>query len=125
MIVDTSVLIAILRKEAGWEELIDRLLAENAVRISAGTLLEARLVAERERGQAELDTILVDAGIEVIPVDREQVDLAIGGFRRFGKGHHPAGLNLGDLFAYALAKSLGEPLLFNGNDFSQTDVQRA
>ncbi len=67
--------------------------------------------------------ILEVLGIDVVPVDARQVDLAFDGFRRFGKGRHPAGLNFGDLFAYALARALDAPLLFKGDDFGRTDVK--
>jgi ribonuclease VapC len=71
---------------------------------------------------AALDILTTRLRLVVIPVDHEQALLARDGFRRFGKGRHPAGLNFGDCFSYALAKQRGEPLLFKGNDFSQTDV---
>ena len=63
--------------------------------------------------------------IAIEPVDAEQADIAANAYRRYGKGHHPAGLNLGDVFAYALARQRGAPLLFKGNDFVQTDVEAA
>lgn len=125
MIVDTSALIAILRDEPDAGTLLDRLLRAPEPRISAGTLLEARMVAERDGGGPELAELLTAADIEVVPVDERLVDLAMEGFRRFGKGRHPAGLNYGDCFAYALARALDEPLLFKGNDFSRTDVTPA
>ena len=68
------------------------------------------------------DNLIDKLGIEVVPVDREQALLAREAFRRFGKGRHKAGLNFGDCFAYALAKQTNEPLLYKGNDFSQTDI---
>lgn len=123
MIVDTSALIAVLRRESEADDFADSLLASSAVRVSAGTLLETRLVAERNGGTAELAELLELIGIDVVPVDARQVDLAFDGFRRFGKGRHPAGLNFGDLFAYALARALDAPLLFKGNDFPRTDVK--
>lgn len=122
MIVDTSALIAILRKEDGWKDFLNKLLLSPVVRISAGTLVEARMVAEREQGTAELAILIAQAGIEIVPVDAAQADAAAEGFRRFGKGRHAAALNLGDLFAYALAKVTGEPLLFKGGDFARTDL---
>lgn len=125
MIVDTSALVTILRREPEADRFIDRLLAVPDVRVSAGTLLETRLVAERDGGTAELGEIIEVASIEIVPVDARQVDLAFDGFRRFGKGRHAAGLNFGDLFAYALAHALDEPLLFKGDDFAQTDVKAA
>ena len=125
MIVDTSALIAVLRREPEVDRLIDRLLAAPDVRISTGTLLETRIVAERDGGTDELLKLMEAVGIEVVPVDARQAELAFDGFRRFGKGRHPAGLNFGDLFAYALARALNEPLLFKGDDFVQTDVKAA
>ncbi len=123
MIVDTSALIAVLRREPEAERFIDRLLATREVRVSAGTLIETHLVAERDGGSAELAALLQVVDADVVPVDARQVDLAVDGFRRFGRGRHPAGLNFGDLFAYALARVLDEPLLFKGGDFGRTDVK--
>ena len=126
MIVDTSALIAVLRGEPDAPLLLGAMLRESIVRISAGTLLETRIVAEREgRGSSEVDELIAEVGVDVVPTDVRQVGLAFDGFRRFGKGRHPAGLNFGDLFAYALAKAGGEPLLFKGDDFGQTDVESA
>jgi ribonuclease VapC len=122
MIVDTSALIAILRREPDSDALAERLLGADEVRMSSGTLLEARIVAERDGGDAELAELLDLAGVEIVPPDARQIDLAFEGFRRFGRGRHPAGLNFGDLFAYALARALDEPLLFKGEDFGKTDV---
>nr|WP_243448289.1 type II toxin-antitoxin system VapC family toxin [Candidatus Thiosymbion oneisti] len=73
-------------------------------------------------GIRDLDLFLSRVAIVLIPVDSDQAYIARQAFRRFGKGRHPAGLNYGDCFSYALAKSLGEPLLFKGRDFSQTDL---
>jgi ribonuclease VapC len=123
VIVDTSALIAILRRESDATQLAEALLNAPAVRMSAAKLLEARIIAERDRGNADLDALIAATRIEVVAVDRHQIDLAFEGFLRFGKGRHPAALNLGDLFAYALARVLGEPLLFKGNDFARTDVK--
>ena len=123
MIVDTSALIAVLRREPEADGFVESLFASSAVRVSAGTLLETRIVAERDGGTAELAELLEVIGVDVVPVDARQVDLAFDGFRRFGKGRHPAGLNFGDLFAYALARALDAPLLFKGNDFARTDVK--
>jgi ribonuclease VapC len=73
----------------------------------------------------KLDEFLSEFAIEVVPLEKSHVDAAFEGFRRFGKGVHPARLNFGDCFSYGLAKTLNEPLLFKGNDFSQTDVAGA
>ncbi len=72
--------------------------------------------------EPELRCTLEDAAIEIVPVSVDQASLATSAFRQFGKGRHPAGLNFGDCFSYALAKGSGQPLLFKGNDFSKTDV---
>lgn len=96
--------------------------------ISAATLLEASMVFEGRvghRGAAELDQLIASLGIAVIPFTQSQAALAREAFRRFGKGRHPARLNFGDCIAYALAKERGEPLLFKGDDFSQTDIEAA
>lgn len=122
MILDTSALVAVLRREDGADRLIDHLMSGADIRISAGTLIETQIVAERDGGIAELEELIETVGIEVVPVDARQVALAFEGFRRFGKGRHRTGLNFGDLFAYALARALDEPLLYKGTDFVHTDV---
>jgi ribonuclease VapC len=125
MIVDTSALIAILRKEQGYQSFIETLLKADRVRMSAATLLESRVVANRDNGLGELTELLVTLDAEIIAVDKAQSDLAFQGFLRYGKGQHPAGLNFGDCFSYALAKVYKEPLLFKGDDFPRTDVLAA
>jgi ribonuclease VapC len=123
VIVDTSALMAILRGEPEAGQFTDQLLTAQSVNISAGTLLEARLVAAREGGLKELAELVRAIGAVIVPVDEGQVDAALDGFLRFGKGRHAAGLNFGDLFAYGLARSLDEPLLFKGGDFALTDIE--
>jgi len=125
MIVDTSALIAILRKEEGYQCFIEILLKTDRVRISPATLLESRMVANRDNGLSELAELLVILDAEIIAVDQAQADLAFQGFLRYGKGQHPAGLNFGDCFSYALAKAHDEPLLFKGDDFPRTDIAAA
>jgi ribonuclease VapC len=125
MIVDTSALIAILRKEQGYQSLIETLLKTDRVRISAATLLESRMVANRDNGLSELAELLAILDAEIIAVDEPQADIAFQGFLRYGKGRHPAGLNFGDCFSYALAKAHNEPLLFKGDDFPRTDIAAA
>ena len=78
-----------------------------------------------ESAGRELDLFLHRARFQVVPVDSDQAELARSAFRKYGKGRHPAGLNFGDCFSYALAKSAGEPLLYKGSDFSQTDIPAA
>lgn len=125
MIVDTSALIAILTREPEAALFNAKIAEAVSPRISAGTLVEARLVAARYGTGDELEQLLLAAAIEVAPVDSAQADIAFQGFLRFGKGRHAAGLNFGDLFAYALARTTGEPLLFKGDDFARTDVVAA
>ena len=94
-------------------------------RISAANALETGIVLEARRGEAagrEFDLFLHQAKVEVVPVDAEQVEIARLAWRKYGKGRHPAALNFGDCFAYALARTLGEPLLAKGNDFARTDL---
>ncbi|MBM3560148.1 MAG: type II toxin-antitoxin system VapC family toxin [Alphaproteobacteria bacterium] len=93
--------------------------------MSAGTLVETLIVAEAGGFVDDLTALLEEIGIEIVPVDTAQAALALDGFRRFGKGRHPAGLNYGNLFAYALARAADEPLLFVGNDFAKTDLRVA
>jgi ribonuclease VapC len=128
MIVDTSAIMAVLRKEPEASA-FGAALAEGAgAAISAATLVELCVVAESRAGagvRAEVEALMTNAGIEVAPFTAEQAALACEGWRRFGKGRYPAGLNLGDCFAYALAQDRGEPLLFKGEGFARTDVRRA
>jgi ribonuclease VapC len=128
MVIDTSALVAVLFDEpeaAAFRLAIER----DPVRlVSAGSLLETALVAESRVGNAggqALDLAVHRAHIQVMSVDAEQVEVARQAYRTYGKGRHPAGLNFGDCFAYALSRVSGEPLLFKGNDFAQTDVERA
>ena len=93
--------------------------------LSAANPLEASIVIESRKGEAagrELDLLIYRAAIEVVAVDQDQVEIARIAWRRYGKGRHPAGLNYGDCFSYALARSRGLPLLFQGEDFSRTDI---
>ena len=128
MIVDTSALLAILLGEpdAGRHE--EAIASAVSPRMSAVALFEAAMVVE-SRGGAKagryLYALLEKAAIELVPVTAEQTDAARGAWRRFGKGNHPAGLNFGDCFAYALAEVTGEPLLFKGRDFARTDIDAA
>jgi len=125
VIVDSSAIVAIIRHESGWTELKDRLLSSRDARISAGTMIELQMVTDRPKLREGFAELIVEAALEIIPVDARQVELAYDGFRRFGKGRHPAGLDFGDLFAYALARALDEPLLYVGTDFGLTDVRSA
>lgn len=125
MIIDTSVLIAILLDEPEAEQLIEAMAADEKRMISAVSMVEAGIVILNRKGEAglrELDTLTAKAAIVVTPVDAQQSVLAREAFFRFGKGRHPAKLNFGDCFSYALAKALQQPLLFKGDDFNRTDI---
>ncbi len=128
MVIDTSAIVAIFFNEPDALYYSERI-AEDPVRlISAATLVEAAMVIEGrfgEAGGAELDLWLHKTNLEVVAVTSEHADQARRAWRRYGKGRHPAGLNYGDCFSYALAALTGEPLLFKGNDFKQTDVEAA
>lgn len=126
MVIDASALVAILFGEAEAERFAEAI-EEDATRLMcAASVLEASLVVESELGEEggrELDLLLLKAGIDVVPFTKEQLEIARHAFRSYGKGRHPAGLNYGDCFSYALSKATGEPLLFKGEDFSKTDVR--
>ena len=97
-------------------------------RMSVANVLEASIVVESRGSEAaahDLDALLERAEIELVPVTVEHIEAARRAWRRYGKGNHPAALNFGDCFAYALARTTGEPLLFKGGDFSQTDIDPA
>jgi ribonuclease VapC len=125
MVIDTSALVSVLLQERDADRVAQAIDAGSPRLLSAASLLEASIVIESRKGEAggrELDLLLYRAAIEVVAVDQNQADTARAAWRRFGKGRHPAGLNYGDCFAYALASSRRLPLLFCGNDFSQTDI---
>lgn len=127
MVIDTSALLAMLLAEPDAEAFRVAIEEDSVRLIAAGTLLETTLVIESRKGEAagrELDLLVSRAQLTVVPTDADHVEEARRAFRRFGKGRHPAALNYGDLFAYALAKVTGEPLLFKGDDFAKTDVRR-
>jgi ribonuclease VapC len=128
MVIDTSALIAVIRKEPRWQRFIDRILTEPRPSISAASWVELGLVAIgrlHPGAAAEASQLRSDLLITIVPVDEAQAALAGDAFRRFGRGRHRAGLNFGDCFAYALAKARGEPLLFKGDDFGHTDIEPA
>lgn len=127
MIVDTSAVVAVLKEEPEAGRFLRDLTASaEPKRMSAGNYLEAAIVVDANRNpllSRRLDELIVQTEMAVEPVTREQAEIARAAYRDFGKGSgHAAGLNFGDCFAYALAKSMGEPLLFKGDDFSHTDV---
>ena len=128
MIVDTSAVLAILFHESDAERYARAITKASRCRMSVASLVETAVVLESRSGAAagyELDAFLEDAAIELEPVTVAQAQAARRAWRRFGKGNHPAGLNFGDCFSYALAESRREPLLFKGRDFKLTDVDAA
>lgn len=125
IVVDTSALMAIALGEAFASACHSALATETEVLISAATAVEAMIVAHRKNVAEEMNGLLNGFGFSTIPVALEDVDKVAAAYRRWGKGFHPAGLNFGDCFAYALARERGCPLLFVGEDFSRTDVVSA
>ena len=125
MVIDTSAIIAILTAEPETLRLAQVIATDPKRIMSSFSQLEASIVIEARKGESggrELDLLLHRIKVDIIPLTTEMSQLALEAWRRFGKGKHPAKLNIGDCCAYALAKYSGEPLLFKGNDFSQTDI---
>lgn len=128
MVIDTSALVAILLREPDAESYAEAMEATPLRLLSAVTRVELSFVIEGRKGQAgraDLERLLTDGDFEVVSVTPQQAMIAIDAFRTYGKGRHPAGLNIGDCFAYALARATGHPLLFKGNDFVHTDIRAA
>lgn len=127
MVVDSSALLAILLNEPGADSIRTAFDHDDVRLLSAATLLEASMVIESRKGEGggrDLDLLISKSKLVVVPVDEGQIDEARRAWRRFGRGRHAAGLNYGDLFSYALARTTGQPLLFKGDDFTRTDVGR-
>ena len=127
MVLDTSALLAILLNEPDSPVFRNAIEADAVRLLSAASLLETAVVIESrfgEPGGRELDLLVHKAAIQVVSVDVEQVENARHAFRNFRKGRHPAGLDYGDCFSYALSRVSGEPLLFKGEDFARTDVHK-
>jgi ribonuclease VapC len=125
LVVDTSAAIAVIFGEQGSEELAGHLenaltrLMPAAIRVELGIVTEARLWPA---GQDVAERFMRDAKIDIVPADADLAARAMSGWRRYGKGHHPAALNFGDCFTYALAERTGHPVLCTGNDFAATDI---
>ncbi len=125
MVIDSSVLIAILESESEAKQLAEAIEQDQVRLISAVSVVETTIVIENRRGSdgvKALNLLMDKIAIEVIPVTAEHATTACQAYRDFGKGRHPAKLNFGDCFSYAAAKLRHEPLLFKGNDFNQTDI---
>lgn len=128
MIIDTSAIIAILFNQDDAESYAKTIAGADSCRISAATFVETAVVVEaqtKNSGGRQLDAFIRRAGITIEPVTEEQAHIARQAFIDFGKGRHPAGLNYGDCFSYALSKAAREPLLFKGKDFAKTDLSPA
>ena len=128
MILDTSALLAILFEEAEAEDYRRAIADAERCLMSAANFFETSMVLESRTGVAsghELDSFIEGAPIQLVAVTPEHAQAARRAWRQFGKGNHPAALNFGDCFSYALAKETREPLLFKGNDFTLTDIEAA
>jgi ribonuclease VapC len=129
MILDTSAIVAILQDEPEADSFARAIEVYRPVRLSAANWLEAAVVVDGNRSPAlsrRFDALLREAAVEIEPVTARQAELAREAYRAFGRGSgHPAHLNFGDCFAYALAMERDDALLFKGNDFASTDVRRA
>ena len=128
MIVDSSAVVAVLKREPLQEEMATKLANADVVAIGAPTLFETDMVtigALGRRGRGLIAQFLENFEVEIIPFQESHWQVAAEAFMRFGKGRHPAALNYGDCMTYATAKVAGEPLLYIGNDFAQTDIESA
>ena len=125
MVIDTSALVAILQDEPERRAFNEAIEAAENCSLSTASFVETSMIIESRYGPdgtRDLDLFISKAEITLVPVDEEQAYVARQAFRQYGKGRHAAGLNFGDCFAYALAKTLDEPLLFKGDDFAATDL---
>lgn len=128
MIVDSSVILAVVFREPGYDALLSKLQSADVVAAGTPTLAEAGIVLHARLGEGSrglLERILDELSIEEIPFGEVHWREAVEAFRRFGKGRHRSGLNFGDCLTYATARLSGEPLLFVGADLSKTDVEPA
>lgn len=126
MVIDSSAMLAILLGEPERSHFVDLITEASDRLLSVANALETAIVSEsrlKGPGGHELDILIQKAGIEIVSVDSEQFSVARQAWRRFGKGRHPAALNFGDCFAYALSRVSGEPLLAKGTDFKKTDIR--
>jgi len=128
MVIDTSALMAVFLNEPEREEFLELILKAEKRLLSAATMVETGIVLEARRNEVaarELDLFLHEAEIEIISVDRTQAEQARVAFRKYGKGRHPAALNFGDCFTYALAIVSGEPVLAKGDEFQRANLKKA
>ncbi len=128
MIIDTSAILAILLEESDADRYMEAIVDGEPRLLSVANWFEIAMVVGgrgKQKADKRFDDLVGWLAIELVAVTFEQARAARDGWRRFGRGNHPARLNYGDCFAYALAKTSGEPLLFKGNDFPQTDIESA
>ena len=128
MVVDSSVLIAVLLLESDAEQLLNQLIDADELYLSAVSLVESAMVIEYKKGKSgaeKLDELLAELTPTIVEFDQQQAALARMAWREYGKGRHPAKLNFGDCCSYAAAQQSHFPLFFKGNDFSRTDIQSA
>jgi ribonuclease VapC len=128
MVIDTSAVLAILFDEPERRTFNEKIEADTTRLMSAASYLEAAIIVDDRlgsEGERDFRLFMAEADIEVVSVTIEQAEIAREAYRRYGRGNHPAGLNYGDCFAYALASVASEPLLFKGNDFGKTDLPAA
>ena len=128
MIVDTSAVLAILLKESDYERYKRAIAEAERCLMSVANFVESTIVLEGRVGSGgghELDLLIEESPIQLVEITAKHAQAARRAWRQFGKGNHPAALDFGDCFAYALAKETGEPLLFKGNDFALTDIEAA
>jgi ribonuclease VapC len=125
MVIDSSALAAIFFFEPEREKFLEAIVGAESRLLSAASVVETGMVLEGRQGSSagrEFDLFVLRSGLQIVAVDADQAELARSAWRRFGKGHHPAALNFGDCFVYALAKAYGEPVLGKGIDFALTDI---
>ena len=128
MILDSSAVAAVALQEPGHERILAAMSAASALGIGAPTLVEATIVLSARLGRDArglMSRLLLEADVAVVPFTDEHFGTALDAWLRFGRGRHPASLNFGDCLAYATARVAGEPLLFTGADFTQTDIAPA
>jgi len=125
VIIDTSAIIAVLTKEPECRFFIEAIESADTRKMSTASFVETSIVLEARYGSdgiRDFDLFIAKANITLVPVDAIQAQIARRAYKQYGKGRHKAGLNFGDCFAYALAKNMGDILLFKGEDFSKTDI---
>ena len=125
MVIDSSALLALLLAEPESERIARAIASDPRRLVGAFSALETAIVIEAKKGELagrELDLLLHRTGADVVVMESAQVEIARSAWRKFGKGRHPAGLNIGDCCSYALSRFSGEPLLFKGEDFRHTDI---